>query len=246
MALAKGMTCRQVDGHLISYLEEQITDLLRSKIDEHLERCSDCRKELENLRSVVSTLKDVVHNTPPYRPSPEFNERLNRTIQQEIYTHPFEFRLGGKTFSRSVAAMKTAQIAFALIVVIAMIVVISHNQNEKRKQAIAAKSLNEHLQNHEFWIKVNKNPADESKAFVAGFATLKGLKAKLRVREFDFGPLYYCKETVFSEQSCILYSQTMRLDFEKVTSPGVYTAELEITRGNEKIVIPCKESIEVK
>jgi len=146
--------------------------------------------------------------------------------------------------------MKVAKITLfilALVVLIALFVAIPRIKQENLKRTIEAKSLQALTANHEnFWIHVSKPSKDEGKAFQAGVAKIKGIKAKLRIREYDIGAVYYCYQTEFMEQSGILDIQTIRCTFEKGTLLGIYTAELEITRGGEKAVIPCLEGIEVK
>ncbi len=47
------LTCREVDGFMVDYLEDALPKDQRRKFDWHLRLCPDCRRYLENYKQTI-------------------------------------------------------------------------------------------------------------------------------------------------------------------------------------------------
>ncbi len=66
------MACERWEGHLASYLEDELGAGERRAVEGHLQACPDCRGLLELLRSVQVSLRSI----PEVEPSPALRKRL--------------------------------------------------------------------------------------------------------------------------------------------------------------------------
>jgi len=58
------MFCRQVQSHLDDYILNQISKELSDEIDNHLKKCLDCQKQLDNNRQIITALKSIATPDP--------------------------------------------------------------------------------------------------------------------------------------------------------------------------------------
>lgn len=71
------MKCRRMRSYISKDLDGDLSDLEKQALLEHLEICSECRQEYENLSSILNTIEPPVDiSAPPY---------LFHGIQQAIY-----------------------------------------------------------------------------------------------------------------------------------------------------------------
>jgi hypothetical protein len=75
------MRCRKVRHYLFFHSDNEIDDVLRTKIDEHLKGCPTCSKELKELSTISSLFKEL----PEFSPSANFEEKLWEKINFTAY-----------------------------------------------------------------------------------------------------------------------------------------------------------------
>ncbi len=59
------MKCEQVQSLLSQYLDNELDELRRKKIDRHLQTCVSCSRELTSLAKTVRVLHAVSDLNPP-------------------------------------------------------------------------------------------------------------------------------------------------------------------------------------
>lgn len=73
------MNCREVRRFLWNYLEKDIDQTQKQKIESHLKECPKCALEARE----AAKLREIFGKTEVLRPSPDFNRKLLSTIQTE-------------------------------------------------------------------------------------------------------------------------------------------------------------------
>jgi len=76
------MLCRTVKKFLSSYLDGELVLSQKERIEKHLSECADCRKELESLKGVVSSVSALGSSLFTIEPSPEILSRVRDRISQ--------------------------------------------------------------------------------------------------------------------------------------------------------------------
>ena len=84
------MNCHEIRELLSAWLDEVLDDAERTAVDQHLAGCTDCRRELERLRSTVSLLARV----EPARAPAGFVDR----VVTRAHSAPWYVRLGRFVF----------------------------------------------------------------------------------------------------------------------------------------------------
>ncbi|MBT3287871.1 MAG: hypothetical protein HN380_11045 [Victivallales bacterium] len=84
------MVCREVRLKLDRHLDGELSAEERSRIEQHLGECKDCREALEGLRAVATALAKTP--APPDVPS-GFAERVMARAQRRTHTRPVIVRL---------------------------------------------------------------------------------------------------------------------------------------------------------
>lgn len=74
--------CDRIQALLSFYLDDSLTEQEANLVEKHLEECSACRQELEDLKELISLLDNLGKEelTPP----PNFRKELRRKIETEI------------------------------------------------------------------------------------------------------------------------------------------------------------------
>ncbi|HXV37308.1 MAG TPA: zf-HC2 domain-containing protein [Myxococcota bacterium] len=70
------MKCSRVRSHLGDHLEGDLDLAWRARVDEHLDRCSDCARELSELRSTVALLRSLPREAAPSELASEVMRRI--------------------------------------------------------------------------------------------------------------------------------------------------------------------------
>ncbi len=74
------MNCKEVQAAMIDHLDQALPTALAAEINAHLEGCSECRREADDLRVLLTTIK----NTQQQMPSPTLRENFNTLLQSEL------------------------------------------------------------------------------------------------------------------------------------------------------------------
>jgi anti-sigma factor RsiW len=67
------MKCSEIKDLLGNYLDDELTQEMRNRVNRHLVRCRDCAWEVKSIEEAVAALRAA---SPDDRPAPEFRERL--------------------------------------------------------------------------------------------------------------------------------------------------------------------------
>lgn len=76
------MFCKGMKKYLSSYLDGELVTSQREKVERHLSKCADCRKEMESLKGIVSTVSALGSSLPAIEPSPEILSQVIGRISQ--------------------------------------------------------------------------------------------------------------------------------------------------------------------
>ncbi|HLZ89810.1 MAG TPA: zf-HC2 domain-containing protein, partial [Puia sp.] len=74
------MNCKEVQAAMIDYLDQALPAASAARIKEHLDSCSECRREVEDLQVLLTTMKAGVQEMP----SPRLRENFNTMLQSEL------------------------------------------------------------------------------------------------------------------------------------------------------------------
>jgi hypothetical protein len=74
------LTCIETELLFIDYLDNEISDSARKAVDSHLSSCDHCRKEIENYRSLFTTIASQKKELP----GPLMRENFNTMLQSEL------------------------------------------------------------------------------------------------------------------------------------------------------------------
>ncbi len=78
------MVCESIRELLSAYLDNEIDDELKRRVEQHLAVCSECVRDLDTMRLI----DDSIREAPVEEPSREFVFALNRRIQDRISARP--------------------------------------------------------------------------------------------------------------------------------------------------------------
>ena len=73
------MNCSWVNKHISSYLDKELDDSSRGRLEAHLADCPTCSRKLEELRTVQSLFLE----SPQYKVSAGFNINVMAKIQEQ-------------------------------------------------------------------------------------------------------------------------------------------------------------------
>lgn len=116
------MNCQQIESQAIAYLDGQLSAGEREAVQIHLQACSACRDRLQGFTGVFGLLDQW----EGIQPSPYFNARLERRIEQEAAARSAPQRWLdslGRLFPQPVA---NPFFAVALFAVVAFAVLLTH------------------------------------------------------------------------------------------------------------------------
>ena len=74
------MNCKEIQAVMIDHLDQALPAAVEAQIKEHLASCDDCRREAEDLRILLTAIK----NTQQELPSPTLRENFNTMLQSEL------------------------------------------------------------------------------------------------------------------------------------------------------------------
>lgn len=87
------MKCSEIKDLLGNYLDDELTQEMRNRVNRHLVRCRDCAWEVKSMEEALGALRAT---TPDERPTREFRERLLAAalVEQRAYraSAPYEAR----------------------------------------------------------------------------------------------------------------------------------------------------------
>jgi hypothetical protein len=76
------MKCKQVQQKLVDYSEKLLDDKARSRIEEHLQKCSVCTQELHAIENTIAFLQALPFQDPPEAFWTDFTSKVMSTINK--------------------------------------------------------------------------------------------------------------------------------------------------------------------
>lgn len=70
------MECKEILVNLDRYLENRLNDIEQHRIEKHLEKCNECRREYQELKEVFC----ILSNHPMVLPPEDFTEKIMNRI----------------------------------------------------------------------------------------------------------------------------------------------------------------------
>ncbi len=107
------MDCRTAHSHLSAYLDRALPVPMRERLDTHLGVCLPCRRELAQLQTVISWVRDL----PAVEPSPVFLQKLCERVEDI----PRRFAL---RFFRRLSGALPLQVAAAVVLAVSTVVLL--------------------------------------------------------------------------------------------------------------------------
>ncbi|MCH8267000.1 MAG: zf-HC2 domain-containing protein [Acidobacteria bacterium] len=110
------MKCKEAEGFLIPYMDEKLAPRERAEVDLHLRACSSCAERAKGFTE-VSGLLDAWEGIEP---SPFFNARLERRIEQDAVSAGWLAGLGSalRNLPLGRPAFATAMVAVIFLAVV--------------------------------------------------------------------------------------------------------------------------------
>ncbi len=109
------MNCKKVQTKLLEYLNNELPDKINQLLENHIKKCPDCRKELEELRKTT----DLFNQLPQIELQPEQQEKflfeVRQKIRQQIKVKPVRYRWKW-LLPRLAPALAAASIIFIFVV----------------------------------------------------------------------------------------------------------------------------------
>jgi len=102
------MRCKRARKELSAYIDGEVSSRKRTRIENHLAECSDCRQYTESLLSLVESVRDVDRIDP----SPEFRPATMRRIRALV-----KLPAPGPAFAPRLALALVACLVLAVCVV---------------------------------------------------------------------------------------------------------------------------------
>lgn len=70
------MNCNEVRDNLSLYIDDELNDVEKKLMDEHLKNCTECSKELEEYRKIIQALSELPEEEPPAGYCKRLHEKL--------------------------------------------------------------------------------------------------------------------------------------------------------------------------
>jgi len=126
------------DEHITDMLPEYLDDLLdkdqKKKVDTHLKECESCKKDLNELRTLIAAFENEKQLVPPDSLRTGFNEML----EHEKRTNPKIIRLDSqKKPGKNTWAINVLKIAASIILLISSFMLGRYQQEQKSNEVIA-------------------------------------------------------------------------------------------------------------
>ena len=74
------MKCNQIHNKLIGFLENSLSEVANSEVKEHLKSCTNCNKELEDVKSFLN----ILDNQKTEIPSNNLRDNFNKMLANEM------------------------------------------------------------------------------------------------------------------------------------------------------------------
>jgi len=84
------MNCNEIKDLLSLYVDDELNEEEKKMVEEHLQNCEDCQKELEEYKKIIQALKNLPEEEPPVGYCKRLHEKLlseeapNKIINAEI------------------------------------------------------------------------------------------------------------------------------------------------------------------
>ncbi len=111
------MNCDEVRNLIFSYIDNEADEDEKLLIEEHIENCDECKKELEEYRKIIKALNDLPDEEPPAGYCKRLHEKL---LNSKVTVFKDESVIGSNTPKRRKSKygwVKYASLAAAVVLV---------------------------------------------------------------------------------------------------------------------------------
>lgn len=119
---------------LSAYMDEQLAETERRRLEQHLETCSECHRRLQGMRRVVERLQTLDRQAPP----PYLGYQLRRLAAVEAQRPALVEKLeaGARRFTSQAAVVPVFAVVLALCLIIYLLSWGVHQQEQRRVPVI--------------------------------------------------------------------------------------------------------------
>jgi len=109
------MNCDEIKNLLSLYIDDELDEEERLLVEEHLQKCEECKKELEEYKKIIQALKNIPDEEPPLGYCKRLHEKLLIAEIPKVITGD---KVHKKTMSNKFRWVKYGGMAAALVLVI--------------------------------------------------------------------------------------------------------------------------------
>lgn len=81
------MNCNEIKDMLPLYIDDELDDKEKKLVEEHIEKCENCKKELEEYKKIIYMLQNMTEEEPPKGYCKRLHEKLLKTkVEKKIST----------------------------------------------------------------------------------------------------------------------------------------------------------------
>lgn len=84
------MNCKDILVKLIDYLDQKLDPATTAEMRQHLETCSACSREMEEMRELLAAMQNSIQETPPPALRESFAMMLQSELNMQATTHIIE------------------------------------------------------------------------------------------------------------------------------------------------------------
>lgn len=89
------MNCNDIKDMLPLYIDEELDDKEKKLVEEHIEKCENCRKEFEEYKKIIYMLQNMFEEEPPKGYCKRLHEKLLKVkIQKKVNTRNIWVKYG--------------------------------------------------------------------------------------------------------------------------------------------------------
>jgi len=85
--VVRTMNCNEIKDMLPLYIDGELEDTEKKLVEEHIEKCENCKKELEEYKKIIYMLQNMTEEEPPKGYCKRLHEKLLKTkVEKKIST----------------------------------------------------------------------------------------------------------------------------------------------------------------
>ncbi|MGB4439865.1 MAG: DUF4349 domain-containing protein [Sedimentibacter sp.] len=210
------MNCDEIKNLLSLYIDDELDEEERLLVEEHLQKCEDCQKELEEYKKIIQALKNIPDEEPPSGYCKRLHEKLLIVEIPKVITGD---KIPKKTMSNKFRWVKYGGMAAALVLVI---LVYGINNSSMRNNAESKNIVYDY----------NSSPAAEAPAETRGEAGYGdnqefAMPSAEEKEKYDFDISATALDDTYAQSNSLMIAATREMKVIKTGSVYVETDDYE-------------------